>query len=176
MIKPFLVLFENMFFQTEYVIKINNIKQFDFHGIFYTSTIDNFNFNIIANSNNPDVRKYILQSLYPSHIHLNAKQLYNYVYQYRKTYNSTTYQEILNQYLNNFYYVDYNENQGEKNKPFIKKLNYSIYSITSDGIYNKKHQDFTLNQNSFSSKVHQCVLLINKSIIDEFLHLNKVEV
>ena len=49
MIKPFLVLFENMFFQTEYVIKINNIKQFDFHGLFHTSTIDNFNFNIIVN-------------------------------------------------------------------------------------------------------------------------------
>ena len=59
---------------------------------------------------------------------------------------------------------------------FIKNLNYSIYSITSDGIYNKKHQDFTLTQNSFSSKVHQCVFLIDKRIIDEFLQSNKVEV
>lgn len=174
MIKPFLVLFENMFFQTEYVIKINNIKQFDFHGLFHTSTIDNFNFNIIVNSNNPDVRKYILQSLYPSHIHLTAEQLYEYVYEYRKT-DNTTYQDILKQYLNNFYYVDYTKNQGEKNKPFIKKLNYSIYSITSNGIYNQKHQNFILTKNSFSSKVHECVFLIDKSIIAEFLQLNKFE-
>ena len=172
MIKPFLVLFEDNFLLAEYVIKINNIKQFEFTNILYASITDNF--NIIKKTNTPDVRKYILQSLYPSHIHLTAEQLYEYVYEYRKT-DNTTYQDILKQYLNNFYYVDYTKNQGEKNKPFIKKLNYSIYSITSNGIYNQKHQNFILTKNSFSSKVHECVFLIDKSIIAEFLQLNKFE-